>query len=119
MESLMTSTVPRSLDTKSKLLGLELGDVLILLLNLSAENLIFGSTAIKMPMVLGTSALLFAVLFFVKRGKPDGYIQHFGEHLVSPTVLSANTIDEDYRKFGGANQLSTSNGVDFAGDSYE
>lgn len=40
-ESLLTSGVPRSLETKSKILGLELSDVLVLLLNLSVQNLIF------------------------------------------------------------------------------
>jgi len=105
-ETLLTSTVPRSLDTKSKILGLELSDVLILLLNLSVENLIFGSTEAKIPMVFGTSLLLGGLLFFVKRGKPDQYLQHFAEHLVSPTVLSANTVDEEYRPFskGGAHE---------------
>ena len=112
METLITSTVPRQLDTKSKILGLELGDVLILLLNLSVENLVFGSTAAKMPMVFGTSAILFAVLFFVKRGKPDGYIQHFAEHLVSPTILSANTIDGEYRAFGVSNELTLAGDFD-------
>ena len=101
MESLLTSTVPRSLDTKSKILGLELSDVLILLLNLSVENLIFGETSFRLPMVGGTSLLLFGLLFFVKRGKPDQYLQHAAEHLMSPTVLSANTVDEEYRAFTG------------------
>lgn len=99
--SLLTSTVPRSLDTKSKILGLELSDVLILLLNLSVQNLIFGETSFRLPMVFGTSLVLFGLLFFVKRGKPDGYLQHFFEHLVSPTVFSANTTDEQYQAFGG------------------
>ncbi len=125
-DSLLTSTVPRSLDTKSKILGLELGDVLILLFNLSVENLIFGETSFRLPMVFGTSALLFGLLFFVKRGKPDGYLQHFFEHLVSPTVFSANTTDEEYRVFAGdsnAVDFESSNDVDFAssvaGDPYE
>lgn len=98
-ESLLTSTVPRTLETKNKILGLELSDVLILLLNISVENLLFGSTVAKIPMVFGSSLLLFGVLFFFKRGKPDGYIQHFAEHLISPTVQSANTIDKKYRRF--------------------
>lgn len=98
-ESLLTSTVPRTLETKNKILGLELSDVLILLLNISVQNLLFGSTVAKIPMVFGSSLLLFGVLFFFKRGKPDGYIQHFVEHLISPTVQSANTNDKKYRRF--------------------
>lgn len=98
-ESLLTSTVPRTLETKNKILGLELSDVLILLLNISVQNLLFGSTVAKIPMVFGSSLLLFGVLFFFKRGKPDSYIQHFVEHLISPTIQSANTTDKKYRRF--------------------
>ena len=98
-ESLLTSTVPRTLDTKSKILGFELSDVILLLLNLSIQNLIFGSTPLKIPMVFGTSLSLALVLFIFKRGKPDHYLQHFIEHLVSPTIRSANSTDEKYQPF--------------------
>ena len=98
-ESILTSTVPRTLETKNKILGLELSDVLVLLLNLSAQNLIFGSTSFKIPMVFGTSLILGVLLFLFKKGKPDHYLQHFFEHFVSPTVFSANTIDRQYRRF--------------------
>jgi hypothetical protein len=98
-ESLLTSTVPRTLDTKSKILGFELADVILLLLNLSIQNLIFGSTPLKIPMVFGTSIGLGLVLFIFKRGKPDQYLQHFIEHLASPTVMSANSIDDQYKSF--------------------
>lgn len=100
-QELLTSSVPRTLETKSKIMGLELSDVLILLMNLSIQNLIFGSTAMKIPMVFGTSVVLGAVLFFFKRGKPDGYIQHYLEHLISPVVRSANATDESYKPSEG------------------
>ena len=70
-ETLLTTTVPRTLDSKSKILGLELGDVLVLLLNLSIQNLLFGQTSLKIPMVFGTNIGLALVLFLFKRGKPD------------------------------------------------
>ena len=98
-ESLLTSTVPRTLDTKSKILGLELSDVLLLLLNLSVQNLIFGATHLKIPMVFGTNIALAALLFIFKRGKPDQFIQHFFEYLVTPTVKSANRADQIYSSF--------------------
>lgn len=103
-ETLLTSSVPRTLETKNKILGLELSDVLILLLNISVQNLIFGSTAFKIPMVFGTSLLFAGLLFFVKRGKPDLYLQHAVEHLVTPAIWSANARDAHYRPFdaGGA-----------------
>lgn len=93
---LLTSNVPRTLETKSKLMGFELSDVLIILLNLSIQNLIFGSTPVKIPMVFGTSIALGGLLFFFKKGKPDNYIQHYAEHLLSPVVRSANATDSSY-----------------------
>ncbi len=98
-DTLLTSTVPRSLETKNKILGLELSDVLVLLLNLSVQNLIFGSTSLKIPMVFGTSLILGLILFFFKQGKPDQFLQHFFEHFISPTVFSANCTDRQYRRF--------------------
>ncbi|WP_415061571.1 hypothetical protein [Bdellovibrio sp.] len=96
-QELLTSSVPRTLETKSKIMGFELSDVLLLLLNLSIQNLAFGGTAMKIPMVFGTSLVLGLMLFFFKRGKPDNYIQHYFEHLLSPIVRSANASDESYR----------------------
>lgn len=98
-ESLLTSAVPRSLETKNKILGLELSDVLLLLMNVSVQNLIFGSTPLKIPLVFGSSIVLGVILFLFKKGKPDFYLQHFLEHFISPTVLSANASDTEYRKF--------------------
>lgn len=98
-DSLLTSTVPRTLETKNKILGLELSDVLLLILNLSIQNLVFGSTSLKIPMVFGTSLGLGLLLFSFKRGKPDGFIQHSIEHLISPTVRAANSPDPHYRPF--------------------
>lgn len=98
-ESLLISTVPRTLDTKSKIFGLELSDVLLLLLNLSIQNLIFGSTSMKVPMVFGTSLVMAGLLFFVKRGKPDLYLQHLLQFLMAPTIKSANSTDQHYKPF--------------------
>lgn len=105
-QELLTSNVPRTLETKSKIMGFELSDVLFLLLNLSIQNLIFGGTSMKIPMVFGTSLILGLMLFFFKRGKPDNYIQHYFEHLLSPIVRSANSSDETYKPLlkGGTNE---------------
>jgi hypothetical protein len=104
--SLLVSHVPRTLETKSKLLGLELSDILVLLMNLSLQNLVFGTTSLKFPMVFGTTAIIAGVLFFFKRGKPDLYLQHFTEHLLAPAVRSANGVDSIYRPFnsGGTHE---------------
>ena len=42
--SLLTSKVPRALETKTKLFGFELADVLIIFIYLAVTNLIFGGT---------------------------------------------------------------------------
>lgn len=97
--SILSTHVPRTLEGKSKIFGLELSDVLILFSNLSVQNLIFGSTGFKIPMVWGTTILLGFILFFVKRGKPDGYLQHLGEYIVAPSVRYAGLNDRKYKKF--------------------
>lgn len=103
-ETLLTSVVPRTLETKSKILGFELSDVLILFLNLSIQNLVFGGTQFKIPMVFGTSVAIALVLFVFKRGKPDHFLQHYFQHMLLPTHFFGNAPDTKYRKFnrGGA-----------------
>ena len=103
-EALLTSVVPRTLETRSKILGLELSDVLILFLNLSIQNLIFGGTHFKTPMVFGTSLAIALILFVFKRGKPDLFLQHYFQHLLSPSNYCGNAPDTKYRPFtrGGA-----------------
>lgn len=98
---LLTSQVPRTLETKSKIMGLELSDVLLLLLNVSIQNLVFGGSSLKIYSVFGSTILFSLILFFFKKGKPDFYLQHYLEHLMSPTVRDANASDTKYRKFGG------------------
>jgi len=94
--SLLVSKVPRSLETKAKLFGFELGDLLLIFLYLSVSNLIFGTTVLRPYAVwLGTLALA-GTLYFVKRGKPDGYLQHLGEYSRLPGLLSAGVPDTEY-----------------------
>lgn len=96
---ILSTPVPRTLEGKSKIFGLELSDVLILFSNLSIQNLIFGSTSFKIPMVWGTTLIVGFILFFVKRGKPDGYLQHLGEYMTSPSVRYAGLNDRKYKPF--------------------
>ena len=102
---LLTSSVPRSLEAKSKIFGLELSDILILFLNFSLQNLIFGSTGFKVLMVYGSTLLVAFVLFFIKRGKPDSYLQHLGEYITSPSVRFAGLNDRFYKKFKKKEEL--------------
>jgi hypothetical protein len=96
-QSLIVSVVPRTLETRSKILGLELSDVLILFLNLSIQNLVFGGTQMKLPMVFGSSLGIGLLLFVFKRGKPDLFIQHYCQFLVMPSQFFGNQPDMIYR----------------------
>ncbi|MBI4925850.1 MAG: hypothetical protein HY843_08000 [Bdellovibrio sp.] len=99
--NLLLSKVPRALETKTKLFGIELSDLLLIFIYLSVSNLIFGATRLKFPIVwLGTFALFF-VMYFLKRGKPENYLQHLGEFYTSPGVLSAGADDLDYQSYFG------------------
>ncbi len=98
-DELLSSHVPRALEMKSKLFGFELGDLLLVFFNLAATNLLFGSTSFRYPLVWGSTLFLGLVLFFVKRGKPDSYIEHLGEFLTSQSHRSAGLCDLDYRAY--------------------
>jgi hypothetical protein len=97
-DQLLTTRVPRSLDMKTKLFGFELTDVLIIFADLTITNLIFGATSFRIPVVWGSTLFLACLLFFVKRGKPDGYLQHYGEYLAAPEYRAAGSPDLKYKK---------------------
>lgn len=100
-EGLITTRVPRALEMKSKLFGYELPDLLLIFFNLGITNLIFGGTSLRYPLVWGTTLSLALFLYFAKRGRPDGYIQHLGEFLIRPAYFAAGRADRLYRKFKG------------------
>lgn len=103
---LLRSKVPRALDKKTRIFGFEIGDVLLVFLYLSLSNLLFGQTKLKPLLVWGGTTTLAGVLYFVKRGKPDGYLQHYGEFLVSPSVYSAGARDTDYQPYFSKKETS-------------
>jgi hypothetical protein len=96
---LLTSRVPRALELKNKLFGVELADVLIVVFSLSVSNLIFGGTRLRVPLVWGGNLILALVLHFSKKGKPDGYLQHLGEYLTTSENRFAGLPDLKYKKF--------------------
>lgn len=98
-DELLTSKVPRALEMKSKLFGYELSDLLLIFLNLSVSNFVFGATSFRYPLVWGTTLFLALFLFFAKRGKPDNYLQHLIEHYTKSTYFAAGRGDVIYRKF--------------------
>lgn len=96
---LLVSSVARALDSKSKLFGFELPDLLLIFANLTLTNLIFGQTAFKIPLVWGTTLLMAGILFFAKRGRPESYLQHLGEFLLRPSHFAAGSPDIKYEPF--------------------
>lgn len=97
--SLLISKVPRSLEAKTRLFGFELGDLLLVFLYMAISNFIFGGTRFKFPAVwLGTLGIA-ATLYFVKKDKPDQFIQHRGEFARSPGIFSAGKPDTDYQPY--------------------
>jgi hypothetical protein len=99
--SLLTSKVPRSLESKTKLLGFELGDLVLIFFYLAVSNLIFGQTSLKFVMVWLGTIVIGATLYFSKRGKPDSHLQHLGEYYRAPGVLAAGAPDRNYQPYLG------------------
>jgi hypothetical protein len=98
-EGLLTSSVPRALEMKSKLFGYELPDLLLIFVNLSITNLIFGGSSLRYPLVWGTTLGMALFLFIAKRGKPDNYLQHLGEYWMKPSYLAAGRPDRKFKTF--------------------
>lgn len=96
---LLLSSVPRALESRTRIFGFELADLLIIFLYLSISNLLLGQTRLKFPVVwLGTISIA-AVLFFIKRNRPDGFLQHYGEYHRKPKVYSAALPDTEYQSY--------------------
>jgi hypothetical protein len=95
--SLTVTKVPRALENRLRLFGFELADLLIVFLYLSISNLIFGATKLKLPLVWGGTLVIGTILFFAKRGKPEGYLQHLIQFRIGPSTYSAGTFDTQYR----------------------
>jgi hypothetical protein len=96
---LLSSQVPRALENKTRLFGFELPDLLLIFLYLSVSNLFLGNVRCKSWLTWGGTVLIAGFLYFVKRGKPDQYLQHLGEYFRSPGVFSAGAADENHRPY--------------------
>lgn len=96
-DEVLISSVPRALDSKSKLFGFELADLLLIFTNLALTNLVFGQSSMKYPVVWGSTLLIAGFLFFAKRGRPDSFLQHFGEYIFRPTYFAAGAADQKYK----------------------
>ena len=83
------SIVHRKLDSKVKIVGLEVHDLLFVLLFAAIMNLIFGQTAIGFYLVFVVPAIMAAILFIAKRNKPDGFLVHAIRYYSNAGAFSA------------------------------
>lgn len=81
------SAVHRNLDSKIKILGMELFDVIGVGVFASMMNLLFGQTQFAGALVFGLPTLLVVIIYFGKKGKPERYLQDFIKFLILPGVF--------------------------------
>jgi len=101
MEALRTSRVHRKLDSRLKILGLEIMDLLAVMGLAATNNLFLGRTSFAPVFVILMPLSLAVVLYFVKRNKPENYLLHLLKYLSSPGFYSAGAINtklEEKRK---------------------
>jgi hypothetical protein len=92
---LKRSQVHRRLDAKLKVGGAEASDLLLSLILAAILNLILGRVPYGAVFIFGIPALLFAGLYFGKRGKPDGYLLHAIKYYLSPGELWAGSLGDE------------------------
>ena len=86
---LKTSTLHRKLDAKFKIGGIEATDLLSVLLSAAVMNLFFGRFSFGPLFIFSLPGILFVVLYFGKKGKPDGHLMHSIKFYLSPGELRA------------------------------
>lgn len=92
---LSRSKVHRKLDAKFKVGGMEAADLLAVALLAAVVNLFFGRTSIGPIFIFGLPGVLLLVLYFGKRGKPDGYLMHALKYFLSPGRIVSGQKNED------------------------
>jgi hypothetical protein len=93
--SLKTSLVHRRLDAKFKVGGVEASDLVGVLLLAAVLNLFLGRVPYGAILIFGVPAALFITLYFGKRGKPDGYLQHVLKFYLSSGELRAGYSEDN------------------------
>lgn len=94
MEGLKTSRVHRKLDSQLKILGLEIMDLLAIMLLAAVNNLLLGQMKLAPVFVIVIPSITAAVLYVVKRDKPENYLLHLLRYLTSPGLYSAGLRNE-------------------------
>lgn len=91
---LKTSEIHRRLDAKFKIGSVEASDLLSVLLLAAVMNLVLGRVPYGAVLIFGIPAALFVGLYFGKRGKPDGYLQHAIKFYLSSGELRAGNKED-------------------------
>ena len=94
MEGLKTSRVHRKLDARLKILGLEIMDLLAIMMLAAVNNLLLGRMKFAPVFVILVPAIMAAVLYIVKTDKPENYLLHLLRYLSSPGLYSAGLRNE-------------------------
>ena len=94
VESLKTSRVHRKLDTRLRILGLEIMDLLVVMGIAATNNLFLGRTSFAPIFVLLLPLVLAIILYFIKRNKPENYLLHLLKYLTSSGFYSAGSVNE-------------------------
>lgn len=84
----------RKLDTRLKILGLEIMDLLAIMLLAAVNNLLLGRMKFAPVFVILVPLIMAAVLYIVKRDKPENYLLHLLRYLSSPGLYSAGLKNE-------------------------
>ena len=86
---LRTVSVATCLDKRLLVLGFEVPDLLAIFILLSALHLFLGDLGNQLVMIWLPTAVLTAILWIGKRGKPDNYLIHWVRFHLKPGTLSA------------------------------
>ena len=87
------SRVFRKLDAKFKIGGIEAADLIAVLISGAVMNLFFGRITVGPIFIFGVPTALFFLLYYGKRGRPDGFLFHLLNYLISPGRLIAGRIE--------------------------
>lgn len=92
---LRSSTIHRNLDSKIKIVGMEVHDLILVLILAATMNLIFGKTSFAFVFVIVLPGILGLTLYFIKRNKPDGFLVDYFRYHLSPGWYSAGSESEN------------------------
>lgn len=88
------SKVHRNLESKLKVFGLEALDLLLVLVVAAVMSLFFGNTVTGLIFVFWIPLVMLFFLYFLKRNRPDGYLQGIIRYYLLPGSFRALAVPE-------------------------